>query len=456
MSTLPTFHNEKTLPHRPKASKSLANKWLAALMITSAFSLVGTVGWYVWVGAQPPAPPQAVALVASPTPLPLREVKLTLNDVTRTLVTSYLLPYDILREQGITLGAHDAVWLDELPVPSADVVLWSQPISHIRIAQAITITLSDDAETQTHHTHARTVGEALAEANKVLYVADSVQPPLNTPLEDGMQIVITRASSLEIVVDGVTIQARARGATVADALSEVGVTLVGLDYSIPAETTPLTEGMRITIMRISEETLYEDEPIPYDVTYEPRADLPLDTRETLRSGQAGILRHYTRVRYANGVEVGREPAGSEVIQAAQNAVIAYGTNVVIYTLNTPEGTLEYWRKLRVYATSYHPAAVGGNTRTAIGETLRKGIVGADPTIIPFRTRVYVPNYGIGMIADTGGARSSRYWIDLGYSDEDWVSWSRYVDVYLLTPVPANINYLLPEWQPMRGRPDSGK
>jgi len=57
--------------------------------------------------------------------------------------------------------------------------------------------------------------------------------------------------------------------------------------------------------------------------------------------------------------------------------------------------------------------------------------------------VYVPNYGIGLVADTGGPRSTRLWIDLGYSDEDFRPWARRVDVYLLTPVPAHINYLLP-------------
>ena len=65
--------------------------------------------------------------------------------------------------------------------------------------------------------------------------------------------------------------------------------------------------------------------------------------------------------------------------------------------------------------------------------------------------MYVPGYGLGLMADTGGPRSSPYWIDLGYSDEDYVPWSRYIDVYLLAPVPAEVDYLLPTWTPLRGR-----
>ncbi|MCA9912733.1 MAG: hypothetical protein KC496_05275, partial [Anaerolineae bacterium] len=123
------------------------------------------------------------------------------------------------------------------------------------------------------------------------------------------------------------------------------------------------------------------------------------------------------------------------------------------TVDTPEGPREYWRVLRMYATSYHPEALGGDDVTAIGERLRKGIVAANPNIIPYRANLFIPGYGLGVMADTGGARSTPYWVDLGYSDEDYVGWHQYVDVYLLTPVPQNIDYLLPNWSGVRGIPD---
>jgi hypothetical protein len=42
----------------------------------------------------------------------------------------------------------------------------------------------------------------------------------------------------------------------------------------------------------------------------------------------------------------------------------------------------------------------------------------------------------------GGFPDGRLWIDLAYSDDDWVAWHGYVTVYFLTPVPANILYVL--------------
>ena len=76
-----------------------------------------------------------------------------------------------------------------------------------------------------------------------------------------------------------------------------------------------------------------------------------------------------------------------------------------------------------------------------------------PYLIPYGTQVYVPDYGIGDMEDTGaGPASSQYWIDLGYSNADWVSWSQYVKVYLLTPPQPGYRALLPAWTPVRTDP----
>ena len=56
--------------------------------------------------------------------------------------------------------------------------------------------------------------------------------------------------------------------------------------------------------------------------------------------------------------------------------------------------------------------------------------------------VYVPGYGFAIIADVG-ALSSKPWIDLGYSDDDYEPWSQNVTMYFLTPIPESIPWTLP-------------
>ena len=82
--------------------------------------------------------------------------------------------------------------------------------------------------------------------------------------------------------------------------------------------------------------------------------------------------------------------------------------------------------------------------TASGVSAGTGVVAVDPKVVPFRSWVFVPGYGIGYAGDTGGGVKGR-WIDLGYDEEELVAWSSYTDVYYLTPVPPaeKINYLIP-------------
>ena len=117
---------------------------------------------------------------------------------------------------------------------------------------------------------------------------------------------------------------------------------------------------------------------------------------------------------------------------------------------TPDGTIEYWRKIRVRATSYSPCRLGtGDNRcsytTASGARLAKGIVAV--SLKWFRMmrgqRVYIPGYGFGVIGDYGALPGM--WIDLGFDEETFEQGAIVgsVDMYFLTPIPATIPWTLP-------------
>jgi hypothetical protein len=61
--------------------------------------------------------------------------------------------------------------------------------------------------------------------------------------------------------------------------------------------------------------------------------------------------------------------------------------------------------------------------------------------------IYVPGYGQAVIGDVGAGWPSgnHYWVDLGWSEEDYqpLMYANGVTVYFLTPVPANPGYILP-------------
>ena len=323
--------------------------------------------------------------------------------------------------------------------------------------RSITITIQDGEKQQTLATATdpmQTVADLLQEANITLFTTDDTAPSLATPLEDGMVIQILRSFPITIQVDGRIIQTRTRRTNALDVLIEAGIGLVGFDYAKPNQDTLLHENDAIEVIRVTEDFRLNDTPISYQTLWQATDELDLDIQAVISYGQAGILRERVRIRYENGVEVSATADGEWVAQEAVNEVIGYGTRINIGTINTEEGVREYWRIVRMRVTSYTAASSGkspgdpGYGITASGLPAGTGIVAIDRNIVPFRSSVFVPGYGIGFAGDTGGGVRGR-WIDLGYDEDKYASWSGYVDVYYLTPVPnaADINYILPNGLP---------
>jgi 3D (Asp-Asp-Asp) domain-containing protein len=294
----------------------------------------------------------------------------------------------------------------------------------------------------------------LAEAEVTLYAGDRVIPPAGAWLEPGAEIVVQRALSLTIQVDGRTVPVRTALTRPIGVLAEQGIALMSQDFTRPAATAELESGDTIEVVRVTEGYRFADEAIPYETAWQATDTLELDQKQLLTPGVAGILRRRFRQRYENGAELGEEPAGEWIAQVPVNAVMGYGTRVVVRVLETPEGAYEYWRVVRMRATAYTAASAGkppdhpGYGITASGLQAGTGIVAIDPRVVPFRSWVYVPGYGLGYAGDTGGGVKGR-WIDLGYDEDALKAWNTYVDVYFLAPAPPpdQINYLIPEVLP---------
>jgi len=197
----------------------------------------------------------------------------------------------------------------------------------------------------------------------------------------------------------------------------------------------------IKVVRVSEEVILENEPIPFNRETQPVADLEIDNQKIVQSGVFGLNTKRIRVRYEDGIEISRQIEAEYISQEPQPEIVGYGTQIIPHTVNTPDGTIKYWRALNMYAVSYNVTSNGGYG-TATGIPLAKGVTAIDPRYIPYGTRMYVPGYGEALAADTGGGIKGRM-IDLGYLDEDYVSWHEWVTVYFLWPPPENVVWIIP-------------
>ncbi|MEW5988460.1 MAG: ubiquitin-like domain-containing protein [Chloroflexota bacterium] len=358
-----------------------------------------------------------------------------------------------LREVGLVVQRTDQVTADGQPVSFGRLDNISLP-AEVEVGRFLTVTIHDDNRQMTRRTAAQTVGQVLQEAGITLYAADGVEPPLGSWLTPDLHVTVHRSMPITIQLDGRLIHTRSHHTHVLDILAEAGIGLVGQDFARPPLEAAVQPGGAIQVVRVTEDFRLQDEPIPYETLYQASDQLELDSRAVLSYGVPGILRRRLRVRYENGVEVSQTPDGEWVAQPPVNEVIGYGTRINVRVLETPDGAYEYWRVVRMRVTAYTAASSGKAPDhpaygiTASGALAGTGIVAVDPSVIPFRSFVYVPGYGIGYAGDTGGGVRGR-WIDLGYSEADFVGWNSYVDVYYLTPVPAaeDINYLIPTWLP---------
>jgi 3D (Asp-Asp-Asp) domain-containing protein len=315
------------------------------------------------------------------------------------------------------------------------------------------VTLHEGSLQSTFYTTQPTLGAALAGQGLTLFAEDNVLPNVETPLTPGLNIYLQRATPVTLTVDGRSLPIRTHQETVGEVVAAAGIGLMGQDFTRPAADQRLTAQDTIEVVRVQETLEVDHEFISFETTWIADESMELDRQEIRQPGVTGVIKTRTRIRLENGQEVWREVEDKWLDQEARERVIAYGTEIVIRTLDTPDGPVEYWRKIPMLATAYNAAASGkefdhpryGITRC--GLTAGYGVVAVDTKVIPLQTDLYIPEYGLAVAGDTGGLIVGKH-IDLGYGDDQPLpiiyEWR---NVYVLTPVPpaSRIRYVLPQW-----------
>jgi resuscitation-promoting factor RpfB len=241
-------------------------------------------------------------------------------------------------------------------------------------------------------------------------------------------------------------QAASFDTTVGIKLASEGRALMGLDYSAPAEDQPVT-AETVQVQRVSDEILLEQKVLPFEYKTIVDDQVELDQQTVTQTGEYGLSVELTRIRSVNGTEASRKTISSTTINPPVNQILSLGTKTVVKQMAVGGSTIEYWRAVSMYATSYSPCHSGTSEcsyGTASGAKAGKGIVAVVSRWFPYMRgqQVYIPGYGFATIDDTGGGIPGTTWIDLGYNDADYIPWHSWVTVYFLTPIPSNILYNL--------------
>ncbi len=301
---------------------------------------------------------------------------------------------------------------------------------------AKTVVIATEAGERKVSTFRSTVGEVLAESGITIARDDRVTPVASTRLTGGMRIEYQRAFPVTLIADGRQYAVMTASTTIETFLRErpAGVAVRARDRVYPGPEGPLWAGATVRVVRIETQIVSEPERLPYAQIAKPDGSLPRGVTRLVQAGHPGARVRQIIITFADGLAIDRQVVGTIVVNPPQDRIVQIGTRRIFAS----RGQFAGKEILMMEATAYAPwDGPGTNDITSIGMKAGHGVVAIDPTIIPYRSELFIEGYGRAIAGDTGGAIKGHR-IDLGYNTirEAIIFGRRVVKVYILS-TPAN-------------------
>jgi uncharacterized protein YabE (DUF348 family) len=348
-----------------------------------------------------------------------KTVALTLDGQERVIKTHANTIQDLFNDLDISLRSEDYLSLAvNTKVKNNLSIVW-KPAKQVEVIQ--------DQEKKTYWTAADTVKDFLKEQNIVVNEHDKLNLNPDAKLKKDMKIAIQRAFSLKLVVGGKEQDVWSTSTTVADFLSQQGITLNELDRVEPELKQTVTKDDVINVIRVEKVTDVVEEPINFAVITKNDSNLEKGKQKVVSQGQEGLLSKHYEVILENGKEVSRKLVSEKKVKEKQDKVVAMGTKVIVAQVSRGESE-PAGKEFYVTSTAYTANCSGCSGRTATGINLRANpnikVIAVDPSVIPLGTKVYVEGYGYAIAADKGSAVKG-YKIDVFFpSTSDAYRWGR--------------------------------
>jgi len=217
--------------------------------------------------------------------------------------------------------------------------------------------------------------------------------------------VIQRARIIQIVEHDNSWNAATTGRTVGDLIRQnaESINLGYLDRVKPSPDTKLSDGMAVTITRVTTEDEVREEPVLPHFEMIADSSLPRGRVKTIDRGKPGIKEVTYRKYYKNGELTLTKKKSERIIKTSTPGVKHIGSRVLTMSRSGYRGR----RVLEMEATAYDagPRSTGkwSDGITATGKKAKYGIVAIDPKVIPLGTKLFVEGYGYAVADDVGGA-----------------------------------------------------
>ena len=233
-----------------------------------------------------------------------------------------------------------------------------------------------------------------------------------------------------LIVDGQEIEVNSSQSNVQGVLDENEIEYDS-NYVISEDLdTSLKDGMKIEVKQVEKKTIIETEEIPYDTVVKKDKSLLKGETRVSQKGKKGVKELVYEVVYEDGQPISKILLEENIVTKAKNKIIKKGTKEKEKTESKKKSTSKnsLGKKITVSATAY-----SGDGITATGTVPRWGTIAVDPTIIPYGTKVYIPQFDKYFIAEDCGGGIKGNKIDIFMNSESQCdNWGkRSIDIYIV-------------------------
>jgi uncharacterized protein YabE (DUF348 family)/3D (Asp-Asp-Asp) domain-containing protein len=340
---------------------------------------------------------------------------------------------NLLSEMDVTVSPYDAIRYNGIEVRPEEALVPEETIS-LNIKRAVPVSINEDGRLLVLQSSRDDLAAVLADAGIELGPADEVFPEPTSPVVSGMQVQVKHAKAINLRTGSNVRTIYTQKPTLREALAEIGITVGEDDRVEPDADAAVSNNMTARLVRVTGQTLYEREPVRRKTVL--KLDDSMSGYHTRRvEGRDGVRVDEYRIVIEDGVESEKTFVKSFFEPEVADNVVYFSPDAAENVGFVPGLTIVESR--RVYATWYNPASAGkprsdaSYNVTRTGTDVQRGTIAVDPNVIPLGTRLFVPGYGFGIAADTGGGIIGD-WIDLGYPDGVPVDWhTGWVEIFIL-------------------------
>ena len=307
----------------------------------------------------------------------------------------------------------------------------------------VNITLNYEDEVKELTSNSDTLEELLEKEGIFIEVGAYINLPLDTKLEENMNIIIKNPKTYSILSRGTEIDIKSINDTVKKILDDNHFVLGDKDFTYPQLEEKISPGTKIELFNVEEVVETVEDVIPFESVVNKNSKIDLGVTKIVQEGKDGLKHTFIKKEYINGELNSTQIVEEEVVIESVPKIVEKGTKDMIIT---SRGNTSYRKAITMTATAYDLSfqSTGKNPGdkhyglTALGTKARPGVVAVDPRVIPLGTKLYIQSldgskdYGFAIAEDTGGAIKGNK-IDLFFetASEVYNFGRRKVKVYII-------------------------